>query len=285
MCPHRTRWFLLGLLGGLQGLFGVACDSRLPTPSLSATSHAEQRSVSSLLLPEAQTQDQLRVALSAQFVYEAARLRRRFEQPFARPPELREQACPDAELQRFQAPELTLGLEARDSRAQSKELIPFKILESLRVDPLRRAEAEALEATAQGDGLRLVRTLEGGTQGLAMLRSLSSRRFLGVFHVLHYKQPIFAYNARKNRRVWTPGHIIAWLVIHDLDQGNALCQTALRAKNHVHLGTQAAHARELTRTKLEVELADTLRTEAQGALERITRELTLPQGFAFKKET
>ncbi len=223
--------------------------------------------------------------VSAKLSYETARLRRRFAQPLAGPAELAERTCPDSRLAQLGETELMLGLEAADSRTNPKNLVPFKLLESLRIDALARVENDALEPSSHDDKLRLVRSIARGERALLELRALSKQRFLGVFHIVHYKEPELTYSPRKNRREWTPGNVIAWLVVHDLETGDAVCQTSLRAQNRINDGASNSQVREVVRSKLQNELILGLQTASVVALRRITHRFTLPPAFLVKQET
>lgn len=270
-------------------LLAAGCDQRLPSLSLNGarteiepkpTVHGAREGSPA----DASDAEQARVALSAQFGYELARLRRRLEQRFDKPDTLVEKPCPDPKLKPENMGDLPLALEARDSRTEPTALVPFKILESLRDDALHRIETVSLEATPRGDGLRLVRSLKSGHDGLQLLRSLSAQRYLGVFHVLHYKPPELAYNARKNRREWTVGNIVAWLVIHDLNTGDALCQTGLRAQTSLETGKYSAQRREQMRRGFERDLVNMLRKGSVLALPRITHRFSLPKSFLANQD-
>ncbi len=285
MGPQLRRpwfWYFIALASAVSV---GACDGRPVTLALNANKpDARAQTAASEGGDPNRNADQV-TAISAKLSYEAARLRRRFAQPFAGPVELKERACPDSRLDPLGETELTLGLESSDSRANPKNLVPFKILESLRVDALARVESDALEPTSRDDGLRLVRSLAQGEQALLQLRMLSKQRFLGVFHIVHYKEPELTYSPRKNRREWLPGSVIAWLVVHDLDTGDAVCQTALRAQNRISDAAGARQLREVMRTQLQNELILALRTASVPALQRITHRFTLPPAFLVKRET
>jgi len=79
--------------------------------------------------------------------------------------------------------------------------------------------------------------------------------------------------------------VIAWLVVHDLETGDAVCQTSLHAQNRINDGDGAGPVREVVRGKLKNELILGLHTASVAALQRITHRFTLPPAFLLKQET
>ena len=284
MRPQLRRQWSWCVLASASAFSIGACDRSLVALAVSAAKPDPRADTSSPEGGDEKVREE-QLALSAKVSYEAARLRRRFAQPFAGPTELTERTCPDSHLGPLGETERMLVLEVADSRTNPKNLLPFKLLESLRIDALARVEIDALEPSRRDDKLRLVRSIAQGEQALFDLRALSKQRFLGVFHIVHYKEPELTYSPRKNRREWIPGSVIAWLVVHDLETGDAVCQTSLRAQNRINDGDGAGPVREVVRGKLKNELILGLHTASVAALQRITHRFTLPPAFLLKQET
>jgi hypothetical protein len=185
----------------------------------------------------------------------------------------RELSCPDSALGGLDEAGRALLLRSEDLRLDRRHLLPLSMtaaLESPELVGFRRR-------TEPGDELGApLASLTAAEHELANLKALGQRRFQGVYEVTEYVSPKRIHKPNRVRAEWTPGWLVAWLVVYDLESDKEICQSLLRVRNDVSEAPLGVRLKSEVRDRLIVELGKLLRSESARALGRISRVLVLP---------
>jgi hypothetical protein len=194
-----------------------------------------------------------------------ALVRTEISRSFALPAHLGERRCPDAKLDALPEGERELPLAVSDSRYQGRSVLPLPVKRHL-VDP----DPSLLEA-------ELVGIDHSGSQDSAVdaIQWLASRRYVAVFHILDFARARRFHRIGHRHAEWDAGRILAWLVIHDVASGKALCQTRLAVAGDAHGAPLSVRLRSRTRDRLTEQLGQRLRRAARPALARLSSVLFL----------
>lgn len=186
-----------------------------------------------------------------------------------RPEHFRERTCPDATLD---AGASTLVLASEDVRYEPKHLLPLDMLELL----LGADRRFAAHARRFADTTPASLSAEEGASELAELEQLAKRRYKAIYYITDYASPKLIRRKNRVRSEWLPGVIASWLVVHDLEDGKALCQAQLIVRNDVTDEPISRRMKATVRQRLIAELASALRSEGKLALGRISKTLKFP---------
>jgi hypothetical protein len=113
-------------------------------------------------------------------------------------------------------------------------------------------------------------------RALAELEALSKRRYKAVYYITDYGSPRLIRRKNRPRSEWVPGVLAAWLVVHDVENGEALCQAQIIARNDVTDEPIRQRLRSQVRERLLRELGNEVRARSAVALGRISSTLKLP---------
>jgi hypothetical protein len=266
-----SRWMTL-LLGALP-LAVAACEApaRASTePQRTAAGSAHQRL------------HDLSMRVSFQAVELRQRLGRRFELT-----DHRDRPCPSTApgLDSADPETAVLGFDVDDARAEGKTLLPSAFTETLSTPELDRLSAHFQGAGTLGatlDSAQAFQWLKSEADGAAALEELDRlrrHRYRAVYHVLEYTEANLIYSLRHNRREWTTPLASAWLAVHDVESGEALCQTLISARTDTEGFPVTRRTREEVRARLVLALGAELRRQALVALPRLDGRLRVPSGY------
>ncbi len=185
------------------------------------------------------------------------------------PVKARHASCDDGLLVELAPEEGARVLSTRvvEARPEARTLLPLSISELLESTSLSRLES-ALSSMGSEADRRLAQD---------EVRSLATQRFIGVFHVTRFQEPKWIWRLDRKKPEWVPGHLETWLQIHDAQSGERLCQTRIFVTNDTREAPLTQRQKAVTRERLTAELGRETRKEAQGALSRISRALSLPR--------
>jgi hypothetical protein len=212
-------------------------------------------------------------ALAARIAFERHALEhRRSDRPAlgGRP---REARCPDPSIRAETGDDesRTLVLGSEDARIDTRHLLPLSLTRKLASE---RGESTSPSpeplAGALPSPLAMSRTLRE-------IESSRRRRYGGIFHVTEYASPQLKHRAGKMRPEWSPGMLVSWLLVHDFETGELICQTKLSVQNDVRDEPIGARTKSTVRERLVMELALETRQKSIKALARITSVLKLPE--------
>jgi hypothetical protein len=213
--------------------------------------------------------------LRRELAFERHRLERRLLRRLDLPKRLEKKSCPDATLARAaqSESERTLFLDVVDARAVARDLLPTRFTDWLTTGDIERldrrfGELEEPKAAFASD--------TATREALEDLRRLAARRHKGVYHVIAFEGPRIERRAWPKPPRWRPGWVHGWFAVHDLETGEALCQTELSLRNDVSGASTSRPMRPTVEASLLDELGTGLRRETAQALEAITRVLVLP---------
>jgi hypothetical protein len=185
-------------------------------------------------------------------------------------------AQPDAQA-------LQLILANVDARAYTKNLIPRRVSERLESgeSSLLATLAEPSLASASGE-LHRDAPVSATSLTLDDLDRIQRQRFLGVFYITDYQGAALILRVGKIRREWLAGSLSAKFVLFDSEQQRVICATDLRVTNDVKSAPIRSRLQAETRSRLERELGDALRLEAERAMARSAPELVWPDSGMHK---
>lgn len=199
-------------------------------------------------------------------VAEARQLvRTEISRSFALPTHLGDQRCPDAELRKLPMAQRELPLAVSDSRYQGKSVLPLSVMRHL-VDP----DPSRLES-----GLVGIDHSSSEDAAIDDIRWLASRRYIAVFHIVDFASARRFHRVGHRHAEWHAGRILAWLVVHDVQSGKALCQTRISVRGDAHGAPLSIRLRSRTRSRLTEKLGTRLREAAGPALARLGSVLFL----------
>lgn len=184
---------------------------------------------------------------------------------FTLPTHLGEKRCPDAQLRKLPKAQRELALAVTDSRYQGRSVLPLRVTRHL-VDPdPSRLESEliGIDHSATPD------------DAIDSIKWLAARRYIAVFHIVDFAKARRFHRIGHRHAEWDPGRILAWLVVHDVQSGNSICQTRLTVIGDAHGAPLSIRLRSVTRDRLTEELGKRLRQEARPALARLSSVLFL----------
>jgi hypothetical protein len=241
--PTAVRWGSLILAALLVGCGGPppARDGEPPPPAPAASSNAQ--------------------------IPAARRLLRSFrERPPATPARPREQRCDAPAFERLSGAERELSLRVVDARPDTRPVLPLRI-----TSRLTEPDLSELDAVLAG-----IEQPEARPRALQIVETLASRRFVGVYHVVHYASPKWVVRAGHAKPSWEAGRLDAWLMVHDAKTGDALCGTRIAVLGHAQGAPRAVRLRSDTREQLQTALGERLRESTRAALARLGGELVVP---------
>lgn len=184
---------------------------------------------------------------------------------FVLPTRLGERRCPDKELRQLPDGQRELALAVADSRYQGRSVLPLSVTRHL-VDP----DPDRLESELVGIDHSVSRDA-----AIDSIRWLAARRYVAVFHIVDFAAARRFHRIGHRHAEWDPGRILAWLVVHDVQSGKALCETRLAVAGDAHGAPLSIRLRAETRARLTEELGKRLRQDARPALARISSVLFL----------
>ena len=208
-------------------------------------------------------------ALAQRVAYRRFEVTERLAGELPRPERFREQACPDSALD---ASASTLLLATEDVRYEAKHLLPLDMLERL----LGADRRFAAHARRFSDATPASLSDEEAESALAELDQLAKRRYKAVYYITDYASPKLVRRKNRVRSEWLPGVVASWLVVHDLRNGRALCQTQVIVRNDVTDEPISRRMKATVKQRLVTELATALRSDGQMALARISKTLRFP---------
>jgi hypothetical protein len=204
--------------------------------------------------------------------------------PPAMPPADSVGACSRApSLGQADAQALQLILANVDSRTHTKNLIPRRVterLESGEMGLLATLDESSLGATSAE--VHRDAPLSATSLTLDDLKRIERQRFIGVFYITDYQGAALILRVGKIRREWLSGSLSARFVLIDSEQQRVICAADLRVTNDVKTAPIRSRLQAETRSRLERELGDTLRLEAERAIERCAPELVWPDSRTNK---
>jgi hypothetical protein len=164
-----------------------------------------------------------------------------------------------------------------DARTQTKNLISRRISERL------ESAESALLATlldANPNDLSPGTRRSVPTAALSLtsedLGRIQKQRYLGVFYITDYQGPALILRVGKIRREWFEGHLRAKFVLFDAEHQRMICSVDLYVTNDAKSAPIRSRLQSETRGRLERELGDALRVEAERSLGRIAQQLHWP---------
>ncbi len=181
------------------------------------------------------------------------------------PVHLGERRCPDAELAKLPGPQRELALALSDSRYEGRSVLPLSVTHHL-VDPdPSRLESEliGIDHSASQDA------------AIDTIHWLAARRYVAVFHIVDFAGARRFHRIGHRHAEWDAGRIQAFLVVHDVRSGEAICQTRLVVAGDARGAPLSIRLRSRTRDQLTEELGKRLRQDARRALSRLTSVLYL----------
>ncbi len=209
-------------------------------------------------------------------------LARRLQTKFQPPPE--PTALPSCQtlgtLPADSADARRLALVSVDVRIRPKQLIPSRVSERLETGETAATAdlAEMTEAPGQRGSERWNQSRADSLPqpGALEWERLRDQRYLGIFYVSSYQGPSLIQRVGKLRREWLKGKLQARFVLLDTETRQALCAVDVSAQNDVTEAPIRSRLQAETRGRLERELGDTLRTQAQRLTTPATRTLDWP---------
>ncbi len=170
-----------------------------------------------------------------------------------------------------------------DVRTQTKNLISRRVSERLESGEL--ALLATLFDTIPNDhspGTR--RDVPAAAVSLTSedLGRIQKQRYLGVFYITDYQGPALILRVGKIRREWFEGHVRAKFVLFDAEQKTAICSANLHVANDAKSAPIRSRLQSETRGRLERELGDALRVEAERSLGRNALQLEWPDSAITK---
>jgi hypothetical protein len=188
------------------------------------------------------------------------------ERPLAAPRPFREQSCAQGAFAALSKPERELWLRVVDARLDTRHVLPLRITGRVTEPDLNQLDS-VLAGIERPEALPdVLRAVEG----------LTSSRFVGVHHVIHYVSPKWVVRVGKTRPSWDAGRLDAWFMVHDAKSGEALCGTRLVVTGDASGAPRAVRLRSETRERMQSALGDRLRAATPAALTRIGADLALP---------
>lgn len=236
--------------------FGAGCNERRRAAA------SEQPVAALAQRPEPAT-------LAQRVAYRRFEVTERLAAELPRPERFREQPCPDASLDRAAS---TVVLATEDARYEPKHLLPLDMLEPL----LGEDRRFAAHARRFGETTPASLSDEEAEGALAELDQLAKRRYKAVYYITDYGSPKLVRRKNKLRSEWIPGVVASWLVVHDLNDGKALCQAQVIVRNDVTDEPISRRMKAAVRQRLIGELASALRSEGKLALGRVSKTLQFP---------
>jgi hypothetical protein len=185
----------------------------------------------------------------------------------------RELSCPDSELAGLDDATRAVLLRSDDFRFDRRHLLPLSMTAALESPELVSFRRRTQPGDELGPPLASPAAAE---QELDKLKALRQRRFQAIYEVTEYVSPKRIFKPNRARPEWTPGFLVAWLVVYDLDRGTDICQTLLRVQNDVSEAPLGVRLKSEVRDRLIVELGKELHHESARALERMSRVLRIP---------
>jgi hypothetical protein len=175
------------------------------------------------------------------------------------------------------ADSLQIVLAVVDVRTQTKSLIPRRVSERLESGESTLLST-LLESNLGTDSGEVRRDVPASAVSLTLddLKRIEHKRYLGVFYVTDYQGPALILRVGKIRREWFAGSLGAKFVLFDTDQQRTICSAELRVTNDVKSAPIRARLQADTRSRLERELGDALRIEAERAAGSVGQQLQWP---------
>jgi hypothetical protein len=99
---------------------------------------------------------------------------------------------------------------------------------------------------------------------------------MGLFHIAAYRAPHLILKRGQRKRHWTPGVLVTWLVIYDMERAEPVCQVNLSVQSDVREASLRWRDRTHTQQTLIEQLGKDLRSRSEEALRSISSELRLP---------
>lgn len=180
------------------------------------------------------------------------------------PRRLRQVACPKFELANER--ERELGLAVVDARYDTRSVLPLEVTRHLIQPDLHRIDA-VLAGIERPDEL---------DAALETAQRLAGQRFIGAYHVIHYKGPKWYVKTSTMRPAWDAGRLDAWFVVHDAKSGEALCSTRIQIAGDATGAPLRVRLRSDTRDRLARALGERMRAATSPALAAISNGLVLP---------
>lgn len=170
-----------------------------------------------------------------------------------------------------------LALANVDVRTQTKNLISRRVSERLESGELALL-ATLLDTTPSDHSLGPRRDVPTAAMSLTSedLGRIQKQRYLGVFYITDYQGPALILRVGKIRREWFEGHVRAKFVLFDAEQKTVICGVDLHVTNDAKAAPIRSRLQSETRGRLERELGDALRVEAERSLGRIAQQLQWP---------
>jgi hypothetical protein len=178
-----------------------------------------------------------------------------------------------------------LALANVDVRTRTKNLIPRRVTERLESGEV------ALLATLRDDqpsniGGALPPDVPASASSLTAedLEQMARQRYLGVFYVTDYQGPALILRVGEIHREWFAGSLGATFVLFDTEQQLPICAAALRVRNDVKSAPIRVRLQAETRNRLERDLGDALRVEAERVTEGLAGLLEWPESSRIRAE-
>jgi hypothetical protein len=214
-------------------------------------------------------------AVSQNIAFRRHAMARRLQADPVLPKRYREQACPDDRLRQLalEPAAHTLVLRTYDARVGAKHLLPLDLLRRLETGEMRKIDGGFNQPPELGGKIA---SDAAARQVLGALDEARQRRFRGVYHIVEYAPPALIRRVGRMRSEWVPGWLVAWLAIEDLDRQELLCQTRVLVRSDVRDEPVTRRTKSEVKQRLIGELAGSLRSDSQPALQRISSILRLP---------
>jgi hypothetical protein len=188
------------------------------------------------------------------------------ERSLASPARFREQRCAAGAFETVLPAERELWLRVVDARNDTRHVLPLRI-----TSRLAEPDLNELESVLSGVGQP-----EERPEALDAVEALVRKRFVGVYHVIHYVSPKWVVRAGHAKPSWDAGRLDAWFMLHDARTGAALCGTRLVILGDATGAPRAIRLRSQTREQMQAALGDRLRRATPAALARIGADLAAP---------
>jgi hypothetical protein len=149
-----------------------------------------------------------------------------------------------------------------DARVEPRSVLPLAVTRHV-VEP----DPSWLESVLAG-----VESEGASGEALAAAARLEQSRTTATLHVVHYVAPKWLVKAGSFKPFWEAGRLDGWLVLHDRQSGEALCQTRVTVAGDRAGASLAARQRSDERDRLTAELGRKTRQAVGAGLTRLGAE-------------